>query len=38
MISDLKFGVRVMLHNDRLGTTRVLDSSPVKRTTGKQLQ
>jgi hypothetical protein len=38
MISSLKIGVRVMLNNDRLGNTQVLDSSPVKRTAGKQLQ
>jgi hypothetical protein len=38
MISYLKVGVRVMLNNDTLGNTRVLDCSPVKRTTGKQLQ
>jgi hypothetical protein len=37
MISTLKVGVRVMLNNDRLGNTRVLDSSPVKRIAGKQL-
>jgi hypothetical protein len=35
MISALKVGVRVMLNNDKLGNTLVLDSSPVKRTTGK---
>jgi hypothetical protein len=35
MISSLKDGVRVMLNNDTLGSTRVLDSSPVKRTAGK---
>jgi hypothetical protein len=35
MISALKVGVRVMLNKDRLGNTRVLDSSSVKRTTGK---
>jgi hypothetical protein len=34
MISALKVGVRVMLNNDGLGNTRVLDSSPVMRTTG----
>jgi hypothetical protein len=38
MISVLKAGVRVMLNNDRLGNTRVLDSSPVKHTADKQLQ
>jgi hypothetical protein len=38
MISDLKVGMRVMLNNHRLGNTRVLDSSLVKRTTRKQLQ
>jgi hypothetical protein len=38
MISVLKVGVRVMLNNDRLGNTWVLDSSLVKRTAGKQLQ
>jgi hypothetical protein len=37
MISALKVGVRVMLNNNRLGNTRVLDSSPVKRTAVKQL-
>jgi hypothetical protein len=35
MISALKVGVRVMLNSDRSGNTRVLDSSLVKRTTGK---
>jgi hypothetical protein len=35
MVSSLKVGVRVMLNNDRLGSTRVLDSYPVKRTAGK---
>jgi hypothetical protein len=35
MISSLKVGIRVMLNNDRLGSTRVLDSSLVKRTAGK---
>jgi hypothetical protein len=35
MISALKVGVRVMLNKDRLGNTRVLDSSSVKCTTGK---
>jgi hypothetical protein len=35
MISSLKVGMRVMLNNDRLGNTWVLDSSLVKRTTGK---
>jgi hypothetical protein len=30
--------VRVMLNNDRLDNTRVLDSSLVKRTAGKQLE
>jgi hypothetical protein len=35
MISSLKVGVRVMLDNDRLGNTQVLDSSPVKRTASK---
>jgi hypothetical protein len=29
MISPLKVGVRVMLHNDKSGNTRVLDSSSV---------
>jgi hypothetical protein len=38
MISALKVGVRVMLNNDRLGNTQVLDSSPVKRIASKQLQ
>jgi hypothetical protein len=38
MISDLKVGVRMMLNNDRLGNTQVLDSSPVKCIAGKQLQ
>jgi hypothetical protein len=37
MISDLKVSVRVMLNNDRLGNTQVLDSSPVKHTVIKQL-
>jgi hypothetical protein len=37
MISVLKVGARVMLTNDRLGNTRVLDSSLVKRTADKQL-
>jgi hypothetical protein len=35
MISALKVGVRVMLNNDGLGNTQVLDSSPVKHTAGK---
>jgi hypothetical protein len=35
MISALKVGVRVILNSDRLGNTRVLDSSPVKCTAGK---
>jgi hypothetical protein len=35
MISSLKFGVRMMLNNDRLGHTWVLDSSLVKCTAGK---
>jgi hypothetical protein len=35
MISVLKIGVRVMLNSDRSGNTRVLDSSPVKPTSGK---
>jgi hypothetical protein len=35
MISSLMVGVRMMLNNDRLGNTRVLDSSPVRPTTGK---
>jgi hypothetical protein len=35
MISAFKVGMRVMLNKDRLGNTRVLDSSLVKRTTGK---
>jgi hypothetical protein len=35
MISAFKVGVRVMLNNDRLCNTRVLDSSSVKRTSGK---
>jgi hypothetical protein len=35
MISALKVGMRVMLNKDRLGNTRVLDSSSVKGTTGK---
>jgi hypothetical protein len=34
MILALKVGVRVMLTNDRLGNTQVLDSSLVKRTAG----
>jgi hypothetical protein len=35
LISSLMGGVRVMLNKDRSGNTRVLDSSPVKRTMGK---
>jgi hypothetical protein len=35
MISSLNVGVRVMLNSDRLGNTRVLDSSPVRRTADK---
>jgi hypothetical protein len=35
MISSLKVGVRVMLNNDRLGNTQVLDSSLIKRIAGK---
>jgi hypothetical protein len=35
MISSLKVGVRVVLNNDRLGSTRVLDSFLVKRAGGK---
>jgi hypothetical protein len=35
MISSLKVGVRVMLNNDRLGSTQVLDSSPVKHVASK---
>jgi hypothetical protein len=35
MISSLEVGVRVMLNNDRLGSTRVLESFRVKRTTSK---
>jgi hypothetical protein len=35
MISSLNVGVMVMLNNDRLGNTRVLDSSPVRCTTDK---
>jgi hypothetical protein len=35
MISSLNVGVRVMLNNDRLGSTRVLDSSPVEHAAGK---
>jgi hypothetical protein len=35
MISPLKVGVRVMLNKDRLGNTRVVDSSLVKHTAGK---
>jgi hypothetical protein len=35
MISALKVGMRVMLNNDRLGNTQVLDSPPVKRIAGK---
>jgi hypothetical protein len=38
MISVLKVGMRVMLNNDRLGNTQVLDSSSVKRIAGKLLQ
>jgi hypothetical protein len=34
MILALKVGVRVMLTNDRMGNTQVLDSSLVKRTAG----
>jgi hypothetical protein len=34
MISALKVGVRVMLNNNRLGNTQVLDSSPVKHIAG----
>jgi hypothetical protein len=30
MISSLNMGVRMMLHNNRSGNTRVLDSSPVR--------
>jgi hypothetical protein len=35
MISSLKVGTRTMLNNARLGSTRVLDSSPVMRVAGK---
>jgi hypothetical protein len=35
MISAPNVVVRVMLNSDRLCNTRVLDSSPVKRTVGK---
>jgi hypothetical protein len=35
MISAFKVGMRVMLNKDRLGNTQVIDSSPVKHTTGK---
>jgi hypothetical protein len=35
MISALKDGMRVMLNKDRLGNTRVLDSSPVKHIASK---
>jgi hypothetical protein len=35
MISSLKVGVRVVLNNDRLGSTQVLDSFLVKRTGSK---
>jgi hypothetical protein len=35
MMSSLKVGMMVMLNNDRSGNTQVLDSSPIKRTTGK---
>jgi hypothetical protein len=35
MISSLSVGVRVMLNNDWLGNTQVLDSSLVRRTAGK---
>jgi hypothetical protein len=38
MILALKVGVRVMLNNDRLDNTQVLDYSPVKCTAGKQVQ
>jgi hypothetical protein len=37
MISPLKVGVRVrvMLKNDKFGNTQVLDSFPIRCTTGK---
>jgi hypothetical protein len=35
MISSLKVGVRVMMNNDRLGSTQVLYSSLVERVAGK---
>jgi hypothetical protein len=35
MISALKVGVRVMLNNDRLGNTQVVDSSLAKCIAGK---
>jgi hypothetical protein len=35
MISSLTVGVRVMLNDDRLGSTQVIDTSPVKRATSK---
>jgi hypothetical protein len=35
MISAFKVGMRVMLNKDRLCNTQVIDSSPVKHTTGK---
>jgi hypothetical protein len=35
MISSLSVGVRVMLNNDWLGNTQVLDSSLVRRTASK---
>jgi hypothetical protein len=38
MISSLKVGVSVMLNNDKMGSTRVMDSSAVKRVAGKELQ
>jgi hypothetical protein len=35
MISSLNVSVRVMWNTDRLGSTQVLDSSPVKRMADK---
>jgi hypothetical protein len=35
VISSLNMGARVMLYNDRSDNTLVLDSSPVRHTTGK---
>jgi hypothetical protein len=38
MISAFRVGVWVILNKDRLGNTRVLDSSPVQCTAAKKLQ